>query len=126
MSKIGIFRCQGNEKKCPLTNCLLSLQQGKQAFSSYDEVELYGVFSLQEDFEENVNLANIMKSKGVEVIHIVTCAFSNKSSGKNWELGGGYCSNVDSLAEKIARETGLPCVKGTAHLPQEYELESFT
>ncbi len=125
MSKIGIFRCQGNEKKCPLTNCLLSLQERKQGFARYDQPELYGIFSLQEDFEENVNLANIMKSKGVEVIHIATCAFSKKAEGKNWELGGGYYNNVDSIAEKIAKETGLPCVKGTAHLPEGYEVECF-
>jgi len=126
MPRIGIFRCWENEKKCPLTNCILSLQERKQAFAGYDEAELYGIFTLQDNFEENVNLANIMKSKGVEIFHIVTCAFSRKVEGKNWELGGGYFEEIDSLAEKIARETGLPCIKGTAHLPQDYEVQRFT
>jgi len=49
-----------------------------------------------------------------------------KTQGKNWELGGGYCSHIDSLAKEIAQETGLPCVKGAVHLPEGYEVECLT
>lgn len=58
-------------------------------------------------------------------LSFVTCSFSYKGDGKIWYLGNGFFENVDDLAIKISRETGLPCVKGTAHLPEEYTVEVF-
>jgi len=125
MTKIGIFRCKENEQKCPLTNCFLSLQEKKQGFAHYEEVKLYGVFTLSDKLEDNINLAKIFKSKGVEVIHFVTCSFSSKDENSNWELGNGFFEDIDSMAQEIAENTGLACVKGTAHLPKDYVLETF-
>lgn len=125
MTKIGIFRCAQNEKECPMTSCFLSLQNREHGFSGYDQAEIAGIFTLQDSEAENISLAETFKSKGVEVIHFVTCSFSHKGDGKIWYLGNGFFENVDDLARKISRETGLPCVKGTAHLPEEYTVEVF-
>lgn len=124
MTKIGLFRCKGNETKCPLTNCIKSLRSGIQAFCGYDEPELTGIFTLSNVQEENIAMAKILQAKGAETIHFATCAFCHKED-ENWFLGNGYCSQLDTLAANIARETGMPCVKGTAHLPQNYEPEVF-
>lgn len=125
MTKIGLFRCPQNEEKCPLTNCFLSLQEQKQGFSRYEYPRLAGVFTLRESIEDNLALAKILKSKGVDVIHFVTCSFSHKDEGKNWYLGNGFFDNVDHIAQKIAEEIGIPCIKGTAHLPENYSVEVF-
>ncbi len=125
MTKIGIFRCKNNEMKCPLTNCFRSLYERKEGFSQYDNPQLAGVFTLQESEKDNLSLAEIFKAKGVEVIHFVTCSFSRKDEHKTWHVGNGFYEDVDDLARKIVRQTGLPCIKGTAHLPKEYIIETF-
>jgi predicted metal-binding protein len=125
MTKIGLFRCPHNEGKCPLTSCFLSLQEQAQGFSRYDNPQLVGVFTLKDSIDENLALAKILKAKGVEVIHFVTCAFSHKDEGKTWYLGNGFYEDVDSVARKIVQETGIPCIKGTAHLPENYSVEIF-
>ena len=33
---------------------------------------------------------------------------------------GGFCDHIDEIMEKVHRETGLTCVKGSAHLPDGY------
>ena len=120
MTRIGIFRCRENENKCPLTSCFTSLHERKQGFSGYQDTELTGVFSLSDSAEDNVALARILQAKGAEAIHFVTCSFCQKGEGKTWHLGNGHCPHVDSFARRIAEETGIPCVKGTAHLPEGY------
>lgn len=125
MTKIGILRCKGNEDKCPLTNCFKSLREKVQAFSEYEETELTGVFTLSDSVEKNVELAKLMQAKGAENLHFVTCSFCHKGEGKTWHLGNGYCSDVDSIARRINKETGMPCMKGTAHLPEDYKPEVF-
>jgi predicted metal-binding protein len=120
MTKIGIIRCEKNEKTCPLTGCISCLSEKTQGFASYDTTQLAGVFTCRCDLEETANMAKIMKAKGAEVIHIPTCLFSNKEDGK-WTLdGGGLCDKSDPLTERIAEASGLPCVRGTAHLPESY------
>jgi predicted metal-binding protein len=124
MTQIGIFRCRDNAQKCPLTNCFKSLRQRSQAFAGYDAAELAGVFTLGDQAEDNLALAKIMKSKGAEAIHIVTCAFCRKDQD-GWTLGNGFLTDVDETARRIAEATGLPCVKGTAHLPEGYSPQVF-
>ena len=53
---------------------------------------------------------------------ICTCAFAKKLE-EGWNAsGGGFCDNLDKIIERVNKETGLPCVKGTAHLPKDYNL----
>lgn len=125
MTKIGIFRCKENENICPLTNCFKSLREKAQAFNGYNDTELTGVFTLRDSAEDNVSLAKILQAKGAETIHFVTCSFCRKGEGKTWHLGNGYCSDIDTLVRRISQETGIPCVKGTAHLPADYVPEVF-
>ncbi|MFP4167308.1 MAG: CGGC domain-containing protein [Desulfonatronovibrionaceae bacterium] len=125
MSKIGLFRCADNERKCPLTSCFKSLNHREQGFAGYADTELVGVFTLQKDTEENLALAKILKAKGAEAIHLVTCAFARKGEGKTWHLGGGFIEQTSALAQKIAEATNLPCIKGSAHLPADYKPEIF-
>jgi predicted metal-binding protein len=125
MTAIGLFRCRENESKCPLTNCFQSLFSRQQGFTGYEQAELAGVFTLQDEQTANLDLAKILKSKGAEAIHIATCAFAHKGEGKTWHLGNGFVGNVDELCAAIAKETGLPCVKGSAHLPEGYSPQVF-
>lgn len=120
MTKIGIIRCEKNEEKCPLTGCINCLGQKAQGFQGYDETSLAGVFTCRCPGDNLENLAKILKAKGAEAIHMPTCAFANKVDGK-WTLeGGGFCEDIDGLLERMREATGLPCVKGTAHLPEGY------
>lgn len=126
MSKIGLFRCADNELKCPLTSCLKSLKSREQGFAGYLETELVGVFTLQNDLEDNLKLAKIMAAKGAEAIHLVTCSFAHRGEGKTWHLGQGFIRDADNLAREMAKAGGLPCIKGSAHLPADYEIETYT
>lgn len=125
MTRIGLLRCRDNELKCPLTNCFRSMQEKIQGFSEYHETSLVGVFTLSDDMDQAVDLARILKAKGAEVIHMATCAFSHKAEGKTWVLGQGFYPQADDLAARIASEVGLPCVQGTAHLPEGYHPQVF-
>ncbi|NDV18325.1 CGGC domain-containing protein [Pseudodesulfovibrio sp. JC047] len=120
MTKIGIIRCEKNETTCPLTGCLTCLHQKKQAFSSYDDPEIIGVFTCRCPGDTIENMAKILKAKGAEAIHIPTCLFSSKTDGKWFLEPGGFCADIDELTDRINKATGLPCVKGTAHLPEGY------
>lgn len=126
MKNIGLFRCRDNDQRCPLTSCLQSIKAGRQGFAAYDQARLVGVFSLQDTMDENLALAEILKQKGAETIHFVTCAFCHKDENKTWHLGNGFINNVDELARHISLRTGIPCVKGSAHLPADYDPEHFT
>jgi len=121
---IGIIRCEKNEEQCPLTGCLKCLDNTEQAFTEYDVAQLVGVFTCRCPGDNVVNLGKILKAKGAQAIHFCTCAFSKKKEGR-WVLGEGYCDNTDGILKKLSLETDLPCVKGSAHLPAGYQVETF-
>jgi len=120
MTNIGIIRCEKNMDRCPLTNCIRSLQETQQAFAGYDACRLVGVFTCRcPGGDRIVDLARILKSKGAEAIHFCTCTFASKKP-EGWTKGEGFCEDIDPLIERVHREAGLRCVKGTAHLPPGY------
>jgi predicted metal-binding protein len=123
MTKAAIIRCEKNEEKCPLTNCLKCLLETKEGFERYSECMPAGVFTCRCPGDNASNLAKILKSKGAEVIHFCTCTFANKTD-IGWDSSnGGFCENLDEIIGRVNKESGLPCVKGTAHLPKDYTLE---
>ena len=123
MTKVAIIRCEKNENRCPLTNCFKCLSENKEGFAGYSESIPAGVFTCRCPGDNAADLAKILKSKGAEAVHFCTCTFANKTD-KGWVTGkGGFCDHVDRLMEQVHAATGLPCVKGTAHLPKDYELE---
>ncbi len=124
MIKIGMIRCEKNEKKCPLTNCIKCHDETVQGFSEYDECSLAGVFTCRCPGDNFTEMVKVLKAKGAEVVHIVTCAFSNKKED-SWSLGNGFCKQIDEFAISASAEAGIPVVKGTAHLPEGYIPEVF-
>lgn len=124
MTKIGFIRCEKNETTCPLTSCLSCLAAGTQGFAQTDQPELVGIMTCRCPGEHAVDMAKILKSKGAEVIHWCTCAFAHREDGK-WLLGEGLCDHTDAVLSQVSREAGICCVKGTAHLPNEYLPEIF-
>ncbi|BBO67875.1 hypothetical protein DSCA_18050 [Desulfosarcina alkanivorans] len=124
MAKIGLIRCQKNETRCPLTGCFKCLENREQGFSGHEQTELVGVFTCRCPGDGLVDMAKILKSKGADTIHVCTCTFSHKADGK-WIAGNGFCGDVDRLMAQIASETQMPCVKGTAHLPEGYHPRVF-
>ena len=123
MTKVAIIRCEKNEEKCPLTNCFKCLVEKKEGFSRYDECMPVGVFTCRCPGDNAATLARILKSKGAGVTHFCTCAFAKKTD-KGWDASnGGFCENLDEIMERVNKESGLPCVKGTAHLPKGYAPE---
>ena len=124
MANIGIIRCEKNEGHCPLTGCLRSLTNTKEGFLSYKNAEIMGVFTCRCPGDDIGKMGKILEKKGAEAIHFCTCTFAHKEDGK-WVEGGGLCDHVDTLLERLASETNIPCVKGTAHLPAGYATEVF-
>lgn len=123
MTKTAIIRCEKNAERCPLTNCFKTMIETKEGFARYDECMPSGVFTCQCPGDNAVGLAKILKAKGAEAIHFCTCAFAKKTD-KGWSLEeGGFCDNLDEIMKRIHEETGLTCVKGTAHLPKDYHPE---
>lgn len=125
MSKIGLIRCEKNESRCPLTGCFKSMLAANQGFALYDRVELSGVFTCHCPGDNVGDLAKILKSKGAEAIHFCTCTFAHKDEGA-WVQGAGFCDHVDALLQQAADQSGLPCVKGSAHLPAGYQPAVFS
>jgi len=123
MTKAAIIRCEKNMDKCPLTSCFKCLIENKEGFARYTDCEPVGVFSCRCPGDNVVNLSKILKSKGAEVIHFCTCAFAKKIDGKWLTKDGGFCDSLDKIIERVSKEVGLPCVKGTAHLPKNYNLK---
>lgn len=121
---IGLIRCEKNEKKCPLTGCFKSIEDTKQGFAGYDNAKLVGVFSCRCPGDDIANRGKVLKAKGAEAIHFCTCTFAHKEGG-TWQMGGGFCDRVDDLLTTLSAATGLPCVKGSAHLPEGYTTETF-
>ena len=123
MTKIAMIRCEKNSERCPLTNCFRCLMEQKEGFARYDDCVPMGVFTCRCPGENAADLGKILKSKGAEAIHFTTCSFAKKSD-EGWSLeNGGFCDDLDRIIEHVHRETGLPCVKGTAHLPKDYNLK---
>lgn len=120
--RTGLVRCEKNEKNCPLTSCLKSLEKGSDGFSVHEESELIGLFTCRCPGDGIAEMAKILKSKGAEMIHFCTCTFAHRENGK-WVNGDGFCNDIDALIQKAADESGLPCVKGSAHLPEGYNAE---
>ena len=122
MTKIAIIRCEKNENRCPLTNCFKCMIEKKEGFKKYSECIPAGVFTCRCTGENSLELAKILKAKSADVIHFCTCAFSKKTKN-GWKIeDGGFC---DKLIDNIHKETGLPCVKGTVHIPKNYELKTW-
>ncbi len=122
MTKIGMIRCEKNDSRCPLTGCFTCLKNSKQGFAAYDETELVGMFTCRCPGNDVVDMARIIQSKGADVIHFCTCAFAKKKEGK-WVLGDGFCDHLDTLMDRVTKEAGIACIKGTAHLPEGYQPE---
>ncbi|SMC60990.1 Predicted metal-binding protein [Desulfocicer vacuolatum DSM 3385] len=121
MTKIAIIRCEKNEDRCPLTGCFTCLVGNKQGFARYEDASVPGgVFTCRCPGDNVVGFAKILKSKGVDAIHFVTCTFAAKKEGKWDDAQGGFCEDIDAIIEKVHRETGMSCVKGSAHLPENY------
>lgn len=124
MSRIGLIRCEKNETKCPLTSCFKALSSAKEGFAGCEAPELAGVFTCRCPGENVAEMAKILKSKGAERIHFCTCMFAHREK-EGWSSGSGFCADVDRLVSLAAAEAGIPCVKGTAHLPNGYVPEVF-
>ena len=89
-----------------------------KVFAVHDgDNQLVGVFTCRCPGDNVVNFAKILKAKGAEVIHWCTCLFSHKKDGA-WVQGDGFCEELDSFVKRVVQEAGIPCVMGTAHLPQ--------
>ena len=120
MTKTALIRCEKNENRCPLTGCFKSMTGTKEGFAQYESCTPAGVFTCRCPGDNAVELAKIIKSKGAEVIHFCTCAFAKKGDS-GWDSSdGGFCDNIDEIIERVHTATGLPCVKGSAHLPKGY------
>ncbi len=125
MTQVAIIRCEKNENRCPLTNCFKCLTQTKEGFSRYPEASPAGVFTCRCPGDNVVDLAKILKSKGAETIHFCTCTFAKKGED-GWEMAnGGFCDHIDTLIAQVHQETGLACVKGSAHLPKGYTPQTW-
>ncbi len=125
MKQIGIIRCEKNETRCPMTSCLKALDQGREGFQGEGELKLMGVFTCRCPGGGVADMARILKSKGAEQIHFCTCMFAHKDKD-GWIEGDGLCPHAADLARDAARAAGIPCVLGSAHLPEGYRPEIFT
>jgi len=123
MTKTAIIRCEKNENRCPLTSCFKCMVEHTEGFSHYEECIPAGVFTCRCPGDNVVELAKIIKSKGAEAIHFCTCTFAKKGE-KGWDVKkGGFCDSIDTIITQVHEATGLPCVKGSAHLPKDYTLK---
>lgn len=120
MTNVAIIRCEKNEARCPLTSCFKCLMSATEGFAGYQDTMPAGVFTCRCPGDNVARLGKILKSKGADAIHFCTCTFAGKSE-TGWKMeNGGFCSHIDTLVEQVHQATGLPCVKGTAHLPEGY------
>ena len=121
MTKAAIIRCEKNLETCPLTNCLKCLTLKKEGFSNYADCIPAGIFTCRCPGDNLVKLAKILKAKGADVIHFCTCMFSKKTAD-GWIISDDcFCTHIDDLIGQVHQATALPCVKGTAHLPEGYQ-----
>ena len=123
---IGLIRCEKNMERCPLTSCLRCLEERTEGFAGYEACRLVGVFVCHCPGEQTQELVRILKSKGAEAIHFCTCSFAGKEEGL-WSMQkGGFCDHVDEIIGQAQQASGIPCIKGTAHLPEGYELKTWS
>jgi len=122
MTQTAIIRCEKNEERCPLTSCFKCMIESKEGFAGFDDCKPAGVFTCRCPGDNVTELAKILKAKGAEVIHFCTCAFAKKTDD-GWTIGEGFCNHLDEIIERVNKESGLPCVKGSAHLPKGYRSE---
>jgi predicted metal-binding protein len=123
MTRAAIIRCEKNEDRCPLTSCLNCLLESKEGFAAYSDCKPAGIFTCRCPGDNIPEIATILKAKGADVIHFCTCAFSKKTD-HGWTMTtGGFCDHLDEIVSQIHEKTGLPVIKGTAHLPKGYSLE---
>ena len=101
------------------------MTQQKEGFAHYDDCMLAGVFTCRCPGDNAADLAKILKSKGAEVIHFCTCSFASKSDDGWVTTNGGFCDHLDSIIDLVYKETMVPCVKGTAHLPKGYTIQTW-
>lgn len=125
MTHVGIIRCEKNMDRCPLTNCLHCLHEGREGFANYDGCQLVGIFTCRCPGENAVELASILKSKGADAIHFCTCTFAKKVDGVWTVEEDGFCDHIDDIIVQVHRDANIQCVKGTAHLPKNYELRTW-
>ncbi len=60
-----------------------------------------------------------MRMRSLKVLLIIA-----KKTDQGWDSSnGGFCENLDEIIDRVNKESGLPCVKGTAHLPKGYTPE---
>lgn len=124
MTRVGIIRCEKNEDRCPMTNCFKCMMGTREGFQNYNSAMPAGVFTCRCPGDRVVEQAKILKAKGADSIHFCTCAFARKDE-QGWTMaGGGFCDHLDEMIAAVHRETGLPVVKGTAHLPKGYDLKT--
>lgn len=126
MTHAAIIRCEKNEQRCPLTSCLNCLLESKQGFALHSHCTPAGIFTCHCPGDNIVDLAKILKAKGADVIHFCTCSFSKKTDQGWIAAQGGFCDHLDEMIDRVHQETGLPVVKGTAHLPKDYSLKVVT
>jgi predicted metal-binding protein len=120
MTQVAIIRCEKNAERCPLTSCFKCLTAATEGFAGYQEALPAGVFTCRCPGDNLATLGKILKAKGAEAIHFCTCTFAGKTE-TGWEIAkGGFCDQIDALMAQVHQATDLPCVKGTAHLPEEY------
>lgn len=122
MTRVALIRCEKNEERCPLTNCFKCMMENKEGFSGYNDCYPAGVFTCRCPGDNIAAQAKILKSKGAEVIHFCTCSFAQKTD-EGWVYGNGFCDHLDDIMKTAHQASGLPCVKGTAHLPKGYAPE---
>ncbi|SHK43828.1 Predicted metal-binding protein [Desulfatibacillum alkenivorans DSM 16219] len=123
MEKIGIIRCEKNETTCPLVGCIKPMSGKAQAYKDYEDPQLMGVFTCRCPGDNVVELAGIMKKKGIEFIHFPTCLFSTKTEDGWASEPGGFCGKLPELMKAVHEATGLPVVAGTGHLPKGHIVE---
>ena len=57
---------------------------------------------------------------GVQPVIVHNLKFSLTSISKR-----GFLSFIDQIIERVNKETDIPCIKGSAHLPKEYSLKTW-
>ena len=85
-----------------------------------------GIFLRQQISGRPISLRVLLFNKqGVEAIHFCTRTFAKKTD-EGWGMkDGGFCEGIDEIIERVNKETDIPCVKGSAHLPKEYSLKTW-
>lgn len=111
-----------------MASCFRSIKSGDQAFMGYGDVDLVGVLPCRCPGDVAVARARVLvERKDAEVIHFVTCAFTDKVKKGVYEIkeGSGFCSDLDGIMREVHERVKVRVVKGTSHLPAGYEVEIF-